>query len=289
MAKKDLIIGAFRGYTYNQVKPWIDSINECGFTGDKVLIALGTTQETIRKIADAGFTVIDGGNEPPRMMFHMERFVHINRFLNDYYRNYRFVITTDVRDVIFQTNPSDYLEPILIDSVFVDTIASSEAILVKNEPWNRDNIIKCFGQMYYDQICDNEVLNVGTLAGRAGSIKDLTAAIFQMSLNRADWVADQAAYNIMMGWRQYNRTSHIARLKDAWACNLHVTNKPDQMSQFGPYLLEPRPTFENGLVVNENKTPFCVVHQYDRVPELKKFVIEKFGQEDESGYFTYKV
>lgn len=280
MAKKDLIIGAFRGYTYNQVKPWIDSINECGFTGDKVLIALGTTPETINKIAQAGFTVIDGGNEPPRMMFHMERFVHINRFLNDYHMNYRFVITTDVRDVIFQTNPSDYLEEILIDSVFIDAIASSEAIRVKNEPWNRDNIIKCFGQMYYDQISDNEVLNVGTLAGRAGSIKDLTAAIFQMSLNRADWVADQAAYNIMMGWRQYNRTTYIARLKDAWACNLHVTNKPDQMNQFGPYLLEERPTFENGLVMNQNKTPFCVVHQYDRVPELKNYYEEKYGVKD---------
>ena len=95
--------------------------------------------------------------------------------------------------------------------------------------------------------------------------------------SRADWVADQAAYNIMMGWRQYNRTTHIARLKDAWACNLHVTNKPDQLSQFGPFLLEPRPTFENGLVVNENKTPFCIVHQYDRVPELKNYYEEKYG------------
>jgi hypothetical protein len=280
MAKKDLIIGAFRGYTYNQVKPWIDSINECGFIGDKVLIALGTTPETINKIAQAGFIVIDGGNEPPRMMFHMERFVHINRFLNDNYRNYRYVITTDVRDVIFQKNPIEYLESILNDDLSLDVVASSESILIKNEPWNRDNIIKCFGQMYYEQICNNEVLNVGTLAGRAGSIKDLTAAIFQMSFNRADWVADQAAYNIMMGWRQYYRTTHIAILEHAWACNLHVTNKPDQMNQFGPYLLEKRPTFENGLVVNRNKTPFCIVHQYDRVPEMKNYYEEKYGVKD---------
>ena len=87
--EKDLIIGAFRGYTFNQVKPWIESINQCGFTGDKVLIGLSTTKETIQKIADAGFTAINGGNEPPKMMFHMERFLHINNYLSHHCQDYR--------------------------------------------------------------------------------------------------------------------------------------------------------------------------------------------------------
>jgi hypothetical protein len=33
---------------------------------------------------------------------------------------------------------------------------------------------------------------------------------------------------------------------------------------------------------------YCIVHQYDRVPEWKKFVQEKYGQEDESQLFVYK-
>ena len=52
------------------------------------------------------------------------------------------------------------------------------------------------------------------------------------------------------------------------------------MQQFGPYLLEPRPTFENGLVLNQNREPFVIVHQYDRVPEMKKYYEEKYGVEN---------
>jgi len=46
MEQKDLIIGAFKNYNYEQVKPWIESINECGFKGDKVLIAIDASEET---------------------------------------------------------------------------------------------------------------------------------------------------------------------------------------------------------------------------------------------------
>ena len=44
MAKKDLIIGAFKNYNYEQVKPWIESINQTTFKGDKVLIAIDASE-----------------------------------------------------------------------------------------------------------------------------------------------------------------------------------------------------------------------------------------------------
>jgi hypothetical protein len=282
---KDLIIGAFKNYSFNQIKPWIYSINECGFKGDKVLIAIGASNETISKIADAGFKVISAPSQNG-MMFHMERFIHIYNYLKEYIDDYNYVVTTDVRDVIFQKNPSDIIPAFLGDSNeegcgFYNTISSSEGIKIKDEPWNRENIVKCFGPFFYEQVKDCDVLNVGTLAGRACDIRDLCAALFQMSLNRADWVADQAAYNIMMRWIQYNGFDYCTTLEDAWACNLHVTNKPDQMEQFGPYLLGERPVFENGLVLDgKNKKPYCIVHQYDRVPEMKKYYEAKYGVEN---------
>ena len=50
MEKKSLIIGAATGYNYNQLKPWIESINECGFGGDKVLVLGQASEETREKI-----------------------------------------------------------------------------------------------------------------------------------------------------------------------------------------------------------------------------------------------
>ena len=285
MAKKDLIIGAFKNYNFNTIKPWIQSINECGFDGDKVIISINSSVDTNKKLEESGFRVISktsGGN----MMFHMERFSHIYDYLKINSEKYRYVITTDVRDVIFQTDPFVYVENVLQNSN-KHIIAVSESIKIKNEPWNKDNIIKSFGQYFYDDVAEQDVYNVGTLAGDVDHIRDLCGMLFQLSYNRADWVADQASYNILLNWKPYTDITHYSTLNDAFTCNLHVTHKPEQMALFGPHLLEPRPIFVDGVMLDgENKKPFCIVHQYDRVPELVKFVQEKYEQYDASEYFT---
>ena len=279
---KDLIIGAFSNYDYDAVKPWIESINDSGFEGDKVLITINVSEETNQKIRDAGFTVIPKQSNG-KMMFHMERFLHLFNYLKDTKLDYRYVITTDVRDVIFQSNPIDWLEDRLVgDHVLV---ASSEAIQIKNESWNKKNIFKCFGETFYEHIKEQEVLCVGTLASTGYAVADLCGMLFQLSINRADWVADQAAYNFLMRMYPYNVNTWIASLEDAWAVNAHVTNRESQYEEFGPHLLEERPFFEDGLVKDaKTKKPFVIVHQYDRVRAWKKFYEEKYGVKIVSQY-----
>jgi len=164
-------------------------------------------------------------------------------------------------------------------------VASSEAILIKNETWNRENIFKCFDKTFYEHIKESEVLCVGTLAGTGEAICDLCGMLFQLSINRADWVADQAAYNFLMRMYPYALNTHIAKLKDGWAMNAHVTNRESQYDEFGPHLLEERPIFEDGLVKDaKTKRIFAIVHQYDRVRTWKKFYEEKYGVKIVSQY-----
>lgn len=275
---KDLIIGAFKNYTFNTIKPWVYSINECGFTGDKVIISIGSSKETNSKLADAGFTVIDAPSQT-RMGFHMERFIHIYNFLKEQGNNYRYVITTDVRDVIFQKNPIKWIENNIYRNKKI--IAISESILIKNEHWNRENIIKAFGEYFYKDIENQEVYNVGTLAGESEYIRDLCGMLYQLSANRPDWVADQAAYNVLLNWHPYKKNTLFVGLSDAWACNLHITNKPVEKEHFAPFILERKPFFEDGLVKDgKTKEPFYIVHQYDRDPELASFYKKKYKIED---------
>jgi hypothetical protein len=63
---------------------------------------------------------------------------------------------------------------------------------------------------------------------------------------------------------------------------------PSKIEQFRPKLLVVEPFFEDGILKDYTDKVFPIVHQYDRVPMLKKFVQEKYGQEDESQYFTYR-
>jgi hypothetical protein len=45
---KDLIIGCITNYHPEQIKSWVNSINKCGFQGDKVVISFGVPDETIK-------------------------------------------------------------------------------------------------------------------------------------------------------------------------------------------------------------------------------------------------
>ena len=287
MAKKDLIIGAFKNYNFEQLKPWIHSINECGFKGDKVLIAIDASPETITKITQAGFTAVPA-QSISGSMFHMERFIHIYDFLKNRTDEYRFVVTTDVRDVVFQSDPMDHLEWHIGQGYTNNQlIAVSECIKIKDEPWNRDNIIKSFGNYFYENVKDYEVLNVGTLAGSSYHVCDLCAALYQLSLNRADWVADQAAYNILMDWAPYKEHTAITGLDDGFCCNLHVTHKPGDKERFAPYITETPPVFENGRVYCVvSGEPYAIVHQYDRDPAMKKYFEDKYGVEE---MITFKI
>lgn len=290
---KDLIIGAYTKYGFDLLKPWINSIKETGFDGDVVLIAIDAENFTVEQIEKTGVKVVKARNEN-NMMIHMLRFLHIYNYLK-LNPDYRYVITTDVRDVIFQKNPSDYIQK-LFGSRSEGIIAQSEAIKIKDETWNRENIIKNFGRYFYSDICENEIYNVGILAGTTNHIKDLCFALFQLSSNRPDWVADQAAYNMLLSFLPWNKETLFMGLRDAWAINAHVTNKPDQLEEFEPYLLEKRPYMENGIVKNSEGTPFVIVHQYDRVPEWMEYYMKKFQFSVNSNtntgtspkYFTYK-
>lgn len=272
--EKDLIIGAFTNYTdYDVLKPWVESIKETGFTGDTVLIAIDAPENLVDTLRSKGVIVVKTTNTQ-KMMVHMLRFLTIYDYLKNNKGKYRYVVSTDVRDVIFQKNPFDFL---LNKFYNFNLIASSEAIKIKNEKWNKENIIKNFGKYFYDDVCEREVLNVGIIAGKSELVKDLCFSLFQMSLNRPDWVADQAAYNMLLSYEPWKSKCNIMRLKDAWAVNAHVTNKPDQMEEFGPHLLESRPSMnENGIIVNSEGVPFTIVHQYDRIPSWMNEISKRY-------------
>lgn len=282
MAQKDLVIGVFSNYTYDFVKPWIKSIKETGFKGDVVLYAIDTTNETNTKIASDGVIVLTAKSNKDDARIHMQRFLYIYDYLKEHSSEYRYVVSTDVRDVIFQLNPSDFFDNNELSSRI---ITSGEAIRIKDEAWNRNNIITNFGNYFYDEVKDLEVQNVGILAGSASYMKDLCFALYQMSLNRPDWVADQAAYNMLVHHEPWKSISTNCSLQDCWATNAHVTNYEKDKEKFAPFLMDAPPVLENGQVVHgKSKRPFFIVHQYDRVKDWKKFYEQKYDVKIESQY-----
>jgi len=276
---KDLIVGCATNYDWSKLKYWVNSINRSGFGGDKVLILMNCDKDTVKKISDSGFSIIafnqdtDGNlTYESSMMVHVERFFHIYQLLKD--NLYRYVITTDVKDVVFQQNPSIWLEDNFTDSD--DLIFSSESMKYKDEPWGNQNLMETFGPQIYEDFKNNTIFNVGVLAGRGYAMRDLMMNIFASCMHRPIKICDQSTFNFLISQHPYLKTSKYTKSEDGWACQLGTTADPSKIDQFRPFLLEPSPKLEGDKVLTSEGIEYTIVHQYDRVPEWKKVIEAKY-------------
>lgn len=279
MAQKDLIIGAFTNYNYNQLKPWCESIDKSGFKGDKVLIVGKTEAHTLRELEKRNFITIPMP-ELDNVPIHVARFLAIYDYLQSTWTNYRYIVTTDVKDVYFQTNPID-----LIESGDYKLVIASEGLKYQDEPWGDENLKQAYGPYVYELFKDNEIYNVGTFGGQAEYVKDMVFHIFTNGINRAIPIVDQAVFNVLVNTQPFKDVVH--KTVD-WACEAGTVADPSKINTFRPNLLCEEPIVKDGIVYYKDK-PFAIVHQYDRVPKWKEFVRKEYGQDDESQYFTYRV
>ena len=281
--QKDLIIGAIDGYDWNRIKYWVNSIEKSGFDGFKAMIVFKCDKDTIKKLVDKGFTIVgfhqdeEGNTLAPKSRFtiHVDRFFHIWNLLRNLQEDSipRFVIATDVKDVIFQSNPSEWLEKNLGDKRLV---AGSEAIQYANEPWGKQNLIEAFGSYFYEIFKDKPIYNVGTVAGSFEYMRDLSFVLFQMSMNRPIPIVDQAVFNILLYNQPWFGVTKFCDMSDGWAVQAGTVADPSKITAFRPHLLEQPPmlSWEGDFVKTWNNVAPCIVHQYDRVP-IWKDVIEK--------------
>lgn len=282
MAKKDLLIGGCTNYNINQLKPWVLSAVEHMPTAHKVMVVGVATDETKQWLVDQGFEIVPMAQA--NIPVHVLRFVSIYEYLRMNYNKYRYVITTDVKDVIFQYNAFNWLDSHLGSSKLV---AGSEGMLYKDEPWGNDNLMQSYGPYIHNLCKDNTIYNVGTIGGDSEYVKDMVFNIFTNATNRPIAICDQAVYNVLIQSQPFFDVTFFADQADGWACQAGTTVDPSKIEQFRPHLTEAEPIWDDGVVRTgqdcyrvSKGTPFAIVHQYDRVPQWKKFIEAKYGVED---------
>ena len=289
---RNLIIGCASNYDWSTLQYWCNSINQSGFKGDKVLVLMNCDKDTVIKVEQAGFKIIgfnkdNDGNlvHDSKMPPHVERFLHIYEYLRRA-EPYDWVVTTDVKDVIFQSDPCKFLEDELsksyengdIMSVLHDLAFASESILYKDEPWGNQNLLDTFGPYVHDIFKENEIYNVGVLGGTGEAMKSLMINIFSACMGKPISICDQSTFNFMISQPPYKRTSKYYKSEDGWACQLGTTVDPAKIEDFKPKLLEKSPIMEAGTVKTSTGKPFTIVHQYDRVPAWRHIIEMKYAK-----------
>lgn len=302
---KDLIIGGASNYTWDDLKYWINSIRNSGFKGDVALVGTNMTKATIDKLTAEGILLNLYGTQkengdviaPSNNAPHVERFFYLWNYLHTTKEQYRYVITTDTRDVIFQSNPSAWLEENL---KMYPLVCSSEGMRYKNEPWGNQNLLEAFGPYFHNLIKDQYIYNVGVLAGEFSHIKGLLSFIFHMSVNRPIPVVDQAVFNMIINTEPWKLDTYFTHMSDGWTVNLGTTYEavkagsgdlglnlgkdPTGLIKYQMLFEDKQPYIgENGVVYTSDSKPFVVVHQYDRIPTLKVKIQKLYGENNASG------
>ena len=294
---KDLIIGGASNYDWNKLKYWVNSIKKTGFKGDVVLVATNISAETVSKLTDKDVKVYAYGKQQPDGSFinesksppHVERFIFIWDFLRRNSDEYRYVVVTDTRDVIFQKDPTVFLEKKLLTKSLV---CSSEGLAYKDEPWGSKNLLDTFGPLVYDEFKDRLIYNVGTIAGFADEVKDLLLQIFFQSVNRPIPIVDQAVFNFLINLLPLESEVLKTTNESEWAIQLGTTKaaieagagdigqivkqNPQMMDKYLEVYQDIQPLIKDNMMTN-GTTAYTIVHQWDRVPAAKQMVETQYG------------
>ena len=277
--RKYLVMSAFTNYQAEVIYPWYNSLRETGYDGDVIVVALDATKETLDKLTDKGIKIVTHFFDGNKASYPGQHHVVVDRFF--YYwkilsqSDYTHILTTDISDVIFQKDFRNYVEGVN-SSDNEHLILSSEGINYKNEEWGNANLYQSYGPDVYEANKENEIFNAGVVYGTSKLLKDLCWKIWLLSQNRPVHNPDQAAFNILINSIEYSKFIHKQPIDKPWACQAGTVANPNMMDKFRPHLLYSEPAWSNNTVYTAYAEPYCIVHQYNRVPTWNEYFKSKY-------------
>lgn len=316
---QDVILGVLSGqqyvFSYPGVEVYLESLRRCGYRGRKVMLVWDINLTTRNKLLEFGFEIVDLMPWPSDRFFHARMRI-CWEYLRDHSDEFRYVFWFDIKDFLFQTNPSIWMEKHIGN---YGLVGSTECVTIEQEETNRLWAKEILGEDKFQEIKNEEVINGGTWAGKA----DLMREVFhQVHLGCKDYSGPyppcQIWINYVLRQQPFKKELMIPRWSSGFAACLHPCWSPWRTPCW-PHMRDPHPTLDMdtvtlypGTVPNRNRKmilfssdwgrykplqfsdttdplhgveinlqhtnePFCVVHGYDRDWSLKALFDYKYA------------
>jgi hypothetical protein len=196
------------------------------------------------------------------------RFFHCRRFLAT--QPYERVVLTDVRDVLFQRDPSPEI-PAARLAVGIET----RQYTVGSEPRNRMWVRNAFGADVVARIGSNPVSCVGVTYGDNDAVSKyldlMTREILRLSARAArEAGADTAIHNVLLWTGQLGAVEPLETLASPLATLNGISAAEVKLS--------PR-----GSLLNTDGSEPSIVHQYDRLPEAAPTLLQALTTVEPAG------
>lgn len=274
-ATNDLLLGVFANQGFEWIEAYMVSSQSCGFRGRKILLVWNLAEDVRKKLIEYGFELVEApqiSGEGDWHTMHKNFYEYRDRLAHDFIvsrgHEFRYILWMDIRDLIFQSDPSAWMEKHLGDN---KVVIATESYAIKNEQCNDNWCKKIFNAAEYASLREHEALNGGTFAGTP----DALAYIFKRTCeiaSQTNEIAEQAALNFIAREPEFSKSAIVPRLELGFAVVGYGFGNLDKK-----LLLDPVPEIRDGVFYPQGSIePFCIVHQYDRNREWKKPVKAKY-------------
>jgi hypothetical protein len=263
---KYTIVGCITKYGVDDIRPYVESIEKSGFNGEKVMLVYEVSNDVIEYLTQKGWILFQSQLEEHIIL---QRFRDMYVILNQYETDW--IIWTDVKDVIFQKDPINWIED---NSSYTRLFAFSECVKLKDDPWAVVNTGSSFPMEWELGLKEKISYCAGTIVGDLESIRDLFIQIYRWSKTTANpgQLSDQAAFNALINLEQFRSTTKLVNQESGFVTQLGtVWCKKDVLP-----ILEPTPIYKDGKFYNQKGDEFVIVHQYDRDHKIKQEIKELY-------------
>ena len=289
-APTDAVIGVIKNYDWPAIRAYAVSLNRSGFSGTKLMFVENIKPAARQGLLDNGFTIVDFVTPPAvlaeeqkdYLTFGRHRFKYAIDYLKAFPGKFRNIVWCDVRDQVFQSDPSAWLER----NLFPDRIiAAGEGWLVKNESYN-NRWAKVVSPDLYSTLCELDICCSGTFAGDAEAMLGVFESIYALVLasrfapttqphaHALSDNADQAMLNRVIRTLPYKEVTRVPRMSEGFCATWFPSksNDPSLIPNYG------FPVFSSDGIVYTPEThkPFCMVHQFDRDPQWRASMDKKY-------------
>jgi hypothetical protein len=202
----DLIVGAAANYRWETSTdctfPFVVSMRRSGYKGRCVFVVSSIIHpETVAKYEEYGVELYYVKPKDEHDYPHVFRFRAIPEIIKAS-KDLRYVLALDVKDIIFQSDPTVWLEKNLAPHKLV---GFSYGIKHADSPHARALFTHVYGLDVYKHIAEKEVHGVGMVCGLAREMAELAYDISNFSdlrlrheVENSYMVADQQAYNLLL-------------------------------------------------------------------------------------------
>ena len=265
---KDLVIGTIHNYGWDKVRPYAVSLARSGYSGHKVIFALDIQDDARKNLLAMGFEIVDVNfNWDHWHVFGHKRVLDPANYLRDHIGDFRYVMWTDVSDLVFQTNPSTWLEQNAPAPCIVAADIGGWKIRDGNQEdeaarlgpsWLRDQVSCCWG----------------TVAGDAKSMLAMMDHVAQCP-NKLFW--DEAQFNYLLRIPEFKDITRIPGPDGAWTATVAwMFETRDCFRKSTPWPVWPRMDVDRGLVVTPSGVPYAIVHQWNRSQQWTDIICNKY-------------